>query len=156
MWFKLWPQLIDLTKDGWVGRHGKGLQRIAIVAAFEFFALGSKSKNRKRSRLFENRLFGAAGSGLFWNSWVDPQFPSKARDLGFDPLPWLVKVLPFIWSSLMSPEYNKQKNEWIIILPTMAYPQLVYNICLCLLYSIMSLCSPFTVLPALSELNDKT
>lgn len=58
------PKLDDFTNIGWAGMGGD-FWWDGYVPLFPLFC--EISKNRNRSRLFEKRLLGAGGNGLFWN-----------------------------------------------------------------------------------------
>ena len=138
IWWILFPQLMDLTSGGRLGSTGRGLEWPWIVAALECFVFGNNSKNCKRSTLFESRLLGAAGKGLFWNRWVDPLLPIEPsvinlflrdppmklggtvlREDSNDPLfpskcILLAKVWPLVvMSSLTLPGHKVSQHMWV-------------------------------------------
>lgn len=70
------PKLDDLTNTG-CARMGGDLWWDGYVLPFPLL-FGNASKKRRRSRLFEKRLLGAGGRGLFWNM-LDTLFVREPR-----------------------------------------------------------------------------
>lgn len=106
IWLYVPPKLDDFTNIG-CARMGCDFWWDGYVLLFPLFC--EASKKRRRSRLFEKRLLGAGGSGLFWNmfdtlfvrepSVNDLIFISNSSGEGDRPLKTGFKelLLPKVW-----------------------------------------------------------